>query len=98
MKKIIINKQKLPEKLFNYVIRRKIWIDKDNIWKLCNTFQGEFPFKSLIDFDAINTSDYMFKSDSDSKKEARMYEASKLKRAKRQESNSIDWNSFITVK
>ena len=33
MKKIIINKQKLPEKLFNYVIRRKIWIDKDNIWK-----------------------------------------------------------------
>ena len=33
LKKIIVNEQKLPEKLFNYVIRRKIWIDKDNIWK-----------------------------------------------------------------
>ena len=94
----LVSNRELKEAILELFASGKVTMDKDNIWKLCNTFQGEFPFKSLIDFDAIHTSDYMFKSDSDSKKEARMYEAAKLKRAKRQESNSIDWNSFITIK
>ena len=94
----LVSNRDLKEAILELFASGKVTMDKNSIWTLCNSYQGEFPFKSLIDFDAVNTSDYMFKSDSDSRKETRMYEASKIKMAKKQEGNSIDWNSFITVK